>query len=147
MNNNEEKTIKLRKRLKKLSLTLMEFAPQEIEELRRQDTAVESYCRNISLYIGSSNPYWRIHPIYNEIKCSINGEIEISGKRFSVREYNGKLTVFYSGGKHRIPAASLILECFEPCPGDRTEYQIGYIDKNSKNIKPSNLYWKRIIVR
>lgn len=138
---------KLRKRLRKLSNIVREIAPQDLENLRRLDNEIDGYCRVISDMMGSSNPYWRIHPQYPEIRCSINGEVDISGQKFEIREYGGKKCVCYSNSRRKIPAASLILECFQPCPGNRADYRVGYIDKDVNNLKPSNLYWDRIIVR
>lgn len=138
---------KITKRAEKFHKIIDKISPRELEELRKLNAKVDKLCRQISDILGSSNPYWRIHPIYPNIRCSINGEIEISGTPIEVREFSGKLMVCFDGSRKKLPAANLVLECFDPCPGNRSDYQIQYIDMDYKNIKPSNLRWKRIIVR
>ena len=142
-----EKTLKLKKRARKLSNILSEFAPQDIEALRKNDLEFDVHMRTITDIAGTSNPYWRVHPLFSSIRCSINGEIDIADRIFEVREYGGQLRVCFSNCKKRYSAADLVLSCFNPCPGNRKEYKICYKDGNFRNIKPCNLYWERLYVK
>ena len=143
---NIELKAKVEKRLRKLSFVFGEITPGELEELRKEDPEIDAFCRNITDYIGASNPYWRVHPLYPSIRCSINGEIEVSGSKFELREYGGILKVFIHGKRSSYGAADLILACFNPCPGKRTSFEIKYLDGDYRNIKPCNLTWVRRIV-
>lgn len=147
VNIDKEKSEKFKKRVRKLSNILDSMCPNDIEELRKEDSDLDVWLRNITDFVGSSNPYWRIHPQYPFIRCSINGEFDISGQEFTVREFDGILKVCYSHGTKKMSAPDLVMACFNPCPGNRSEYRICYKDKDYRNLKPSNLYWKRIIVR
>ena len=138
---------KLCKRLEKLSTQLDKTSPADLEKLRSIEPEIDQWCETISDVLGSSNPYWRIHPNYPNIKCSINGEITVSGYNPEFKETSGQIKVIFDHGKKKYNAAELILSCFKPCPGPRKQYQIGYLDKDFHNIKPSNLYWERIVVR
>ena len=80
---------KFRKRARKFSNICDKMSPQNIEELRKHDVEIDRYLRNISDFIGNSNPYWRVHPMFPNIRCSINGEIEIADRQFEVREHGG----------------------------------------------------------
>jgi hypothetical protein len=132
----------------KLSEALENISPVEVSELRKIDPMFDKVCDSISCYLGSSDPYWRIHPLYPHIRCSKLGEIEISGKKVTPVEINGALRVCWSTNKRKSErAADLVMACFDPCPGDRTAYRICYRDKDFNNINPNNLYWERIIVR
>ena len=138
---------KFRKRARKFSNICDKMSPQNIEELRKHDVEIDRYLRNISDFIGNSNPYWRVHPMFPNIRCSINGEIEIADRQFEVREHGGMMKVIYNNGRKRYSAADLVMACFDPCPGNRNEYKICYKDGNYQNIKPCNMYWERLYVK
>lgn len=139
---------KIVKHAVKLSALVTEISPVEFAEMRKIYPSLDRACETLSECLGSSNPYWRIHPLYPHIRCSQIGEIEISGKKVVPTEINGALRVCWSTNKRKSErAADLIMACFNPCPGDRTAYRICYRDKDFNNINPNNLYWERIIVR
>ena len=144
---NVEVVEKLKKRVAKLSKILSHFAPQDIEELRSVDRAFDEGCTHVTDVIGSSNPYFRVHPIYPDIKCDINGNVHCDENKYEIREErsSGKPVVHWRCNKRRcVLAAELIMACFDPCPGKRAEYKICYRDGNVKNTKPANLYWERV---
>lgn len=144
----DKNVYKLKKRCEKLSKILNDFSPDDIDKLRKSDLAFDGWIRNISDYLGDSNPYWRVHPLHPHIRCSINGEIEVAGHDFTIREFDGVLKVCYSNGRKKYSAPDLIMACFNPCPTkNRKEWKIAYKDRNYKNLKPSNLYWERVFVR
>jgi hypothetical protein len=86
---------------------------------------------------------WRRHPTYPHIETSSTGLIKISGEIVKPRVWDGLLKITLQWSKKTLYAALIILQCWEPCPGDMIHYTVGYIDGDPSNLKPSNLYWKK----
>lgn len=145
----EKELMKLRRKAIKLSKALQNVSPQTIEALRRTDESFDEAVNNITDYVGSANPYERVHPFIPKIRCTINGEIKILGEKFELREINGKVMIALNGKKTKIPAAAAVMACFNPLPEGTSisEWEIEYLDRDPWNLKPANLRWKRKYVK
>lgn len=140
---------KIIKKTHKLAIKLSEISIYDLDALRIADPDFNADIETISAYFGSSNPFWRIHPIYPMIRCSLNGDILINDVPYEVKEHRGKLQVCIAGKRRTIPAAICVLQCFDPLPEDQdiSQFTVGYVDNDTRNIKPSNLYWERKYVK
>ena len=138
--------MKIKKEFEKLlkSINNQELTKTDIDDLCETDPAFAETIKEIKELLEP--PRWAVHPLYPHIRCSSEGDIEISGTRFVPIERDGLLKIVFANGKHKCYAAQLILHCFVPCPDKAAKsYTVGYKDNDYKNLRLNNLYWKKVI--
>ena len=136
--------MKIKKKIKKLVEIINEqkITNTDIYNLCKTDDA---FAEDVCLLRSIFEPMWTINSQYPQIQCSTEGDIKISGTQFIPLERDGILKIILANGKKSLSAALLILGCFEKCPGKMKHYTVGYRDGNYRNIKLSNLYWKKVL--
>lgn len=134
---------KLKKKLSSLSTFIIKhgITRNDINDICMDNESMQ-ICRDVIGRVLCIPFEWRVHPVFQEIECSTDGQIRVSGKIVQPEDINGVLKIRLSR-KRKLNAALLILNTFKPIPKDGN-YVHRFRNDDYKDLRIANLYWYRL---